>query len=1209
MHSTGEPELAAPPSDSVCPYLLDRFGVAEPFVALLHGLAAAERGGMPSSAPLPIWLRGLTGSSRSLLSAALTQRLDRALLLVTPDLSTAEDLKDDLNFLLGPQAAAVFPDPGLEPYRAQHPRVAIRAARLEVLAALCDPDSRAALPACDRLRIVVTTPLALSVPVPKPDHLRASIIRLRAGVTIELEELLARLVRLGYAGVQMVGEYGDFSRRGGILDVFSFGREHPVRIEFDGDEIASIREFDPFNQRSRGTIPEALILPLWEWVPGEEELCALLGATGQTDAVVEDRLRSLEADGTLEGIEWSLPLFGDWRARLFEYLPSDAIVVVDGPTFVRSRLQGWLEDLSVAWKDVAESPGAGAQAGRGDEATPPGALSLPPVEPSRVFWSWDRWDEFGWKGPLIFLGSGGSEITPTPRDPAVDPQLDDPPDGAVTLEFGAHPPESFGRNLEKTREYLQRLAGEAPDIHILCDTENHRDRLSELLARAPARFHVGNLGAGFVLPSVGLAVLTDHEIFTRLRRRSAGRRYSRGISLKELLALTPGDYVVHIDHGIGLYRGLQRLSVNAQETDCLTLEYAGGDRHYVPVDQLNLVQKWSADEGAKPQLSKLGGKGWERTKERVRKSIRDMAGELLKTYALRKARRGFSFSPDTPMVRELEASFPFDETPDQIRTIEEVKHDMEADAPMDRLVCGDVGYGKTEVAIRAALKAVQDTKQVAVLVPTTLLAKQHYDTFRERLADYPVVVDFLSRYRSPAEAKTVKEAARVGKVDVLIGTHALLAKDVEFKDLGLVIVDEEQLFGVAAKEKMKRFRATVDLLTLTATPIPRTMHLSMMGGRDMSLILTPPRDRRPIQTEILEFRDDVIAHSLMREADRGGQSFFVHNRVESIDAMASYLGNLVPHLRIAVAHGQMRDRLLEDVMTKFLNGEFDILVSTMIIESGLDLPNVNTILINRGDTFGLAQLYQLRGRVGRSHRKAYAYLLVPPYHSITETAQKRLKAMEEFEDLGSGYQLALRDLEIRGAGNLLGAEQHGFIINVGFELYCQLLDEAVRELRGEARDEVVEPRMATDIQAWLPDDYVPDSREKMNLYKTLADCRSLEKVEELAAELADRFGRHPDPVRHLIGLRRIRILGAQQRVEKITVRSDMVQIDLGRDLKKAELSRFVAAVPFQVEFAMGGQTRIRRRSPGPGEAVSAALILLRALAQARAGGETGKEKL
>jgi len=1156
--------------------LLQRFGTGEETLRAEQHLASRERG--------LLWARGLVGSARSLFVATLARKSRGTILVITPDGSTAEDLRDDLAFLLGPRSASIFPDPGLEPYRPQHPKVPLRAGRIEVLAALAVPQGRSLLPACSDLKVVVAPAVAVTVPVPSSEHFRSRTVRLRVGGEMDREELLERLVDIGYSAVPMVGEYGDMSRRGGILDVYSFGRENPVRLEFDGDEVVSLREFDPFSQRSLSTLDEVLFLPLWEWMPGEERLDSLLaqdtrdpGAiSDQPDralspADLEDRVASLRADGTLEGIEWSLPLFGDWRGRLLDYLSPGSAVVVDGPTFVRTRLREWADDLRVAWEAVGEES----------------ALPLPGFPPAELFWLWDDWPDWGWEGTGVFLGAGGSEVKSS--DPRVQ---------RYDLDFATHPPERFGRNLEQTRGYIQRLSQDVPEIHILCDTENHRERMMELLPRAPAQFHVGNLGGGFVMPAEGLAVLTDHEIFTRLRRRTAGRRFSRGISLKELLALTPGDYVVHIDHGIGLYKGLERLVVNGQETDCLSLEYAGGDKHFVPVDQLSLVQKYSAEEGHRPQLSRLGGKSWNKTKDRVKKSIKDMAGELLRTYALRKSRKGFAFSPDTTLLRELEASFPYDETTDQVQAIEDVKRDMESESPMDRLICGDVGYGKTEVALRAALKAVQDGKQVAILVPTTLLAQQHFDTFRERLRDYPVVVEQLSRFRTPADARGVKEGLKEGKVDVVIGTHALLSKDVGFRDLGLLVVDEEQLFGVAAKEKLKQVKTAVDVLTMTATPIPRTMHLALMGGRDMSTILTPPRDRRPIQTEILEFRDDVVAHALMREADRGGQSFFVHNRVETIDSMASYLGKLVPHLRLAVAHGQMRERALEEVMHKFLLGEFDVLVSTMIIESGLDLPNVNTILINRGDAFGLAQLYQLRGRVGRSARKAYAFLLVPPYHSITEQAQKRLKAMEEFEDLGSGYQLALRDLEIRGAGNLLGAEQHGFIISVGFELYCQLLDEAVRELKGESREEYIEPRMSTDIEAYLPDDYVPDPREKINLYKSLADARSLDRVEEIAFELNDRFGKHPEPVRHLLGLRRVRILAALLGCEKVTVRQEMVELELGRDLKKAEVQRFLQAIPFQVEFSMGGRHRIRRRGPGQGEAVSTALILLRALQKA-----------
>ncbi len=1189
---------AARQEETLVSRLIDRFGQAPESAQLLAHLEGGEKGA--------VWIRGISGSARALLAATLCSRTGRPALMVAPDHSTAEELRDDLEYFLGKRSAILMPEPGLHPYRPQHPHVAVRAARIEALAALCMPEHRAALHSCSDLRVVVTTAVGISCAVPHPDRIRSQCVLLRLGEEADLEELAGRLAAAGYSGVPMVGEYGDFSRRGGIIDIFTFGREHPVRMEFDGDEIVSIREFDPFTQRSLQAFPELLVLPMWEWMAGPAERERLRGAVAAgreglwADPAedLEARIYSLETDGTLEGIEWSLPLFGDWKASLFDYLPENAVLMIDGPTFVRTRMRAWADDLAAAWEDL--------RSGGAEHFGPGERPFLPACPPAELFNIWDDWTDSGWRGARLYMGSGGSAAGRASMDPPESEAAGSrkggagdcaPPPLSLRIEFGTHPPESHGRDLDRTRKYLFRLSETVPELYILCDTENHRERLADLLARAPAQFHVGNLGAGFVVPSLGLGVLTDHEIFSRLRRRPAGRRYSRGISLKELMALVPGDFVVHIDHGIGLYRGLERLVVNGQQTDCLALEYAGGDRHFVPVDQLSLVQKYSAEEGHRPQLSRLGGKSWERSKERIKKSIRDMAGELLRIYAQRKSRRGHAFSPDTPWQRELELSFPYEETTDQLQAIEDVKRDMERESPMDRLICGDVGYGKTEVAIRAAFKTVQDGRQVALLVPTTLLARQHYDTFSERLKDYPVKVDFLSRYRTTTEAKAVKKACAEGKVDILIGTHALLAKDIKFRNLGLVIVDEEQLFGVAAKEKMKRFRATVDVLTLTATPIPRTMHMALMGGRDMSTILTPPRDRRPIQTEILELRDDVIAHALMREADRGGQSFFVHNRVETIDTMARYLGQLVPHLRLAVAHGQMRERALEAVMQKFLDREYDVLVSTMIIESGLDLPNVNTILINRGDTFGLAQLYQLRGRVGRSARKAYAYLLVPPYHSITEQAQKRLKAMEEFEDLGSGYQLAMRDLEIRGAGNLLGAEQHGFIVAVGFDLYCRLLDETVAELRGEKREEAVEPRMSTDIEAFLPDRYVPDSREKMNLYKTLADASTLEAVEEVAAELADRFGRHPDPVRHLLGLRRARILGAGVRCEKITVRREMIQVEMGRDLRREEIQALMRTVPFPVEFMMHGRHRILVKEAA--EPVSAALILLRSLTEAK----------
>ncbi len=1168
------------------------------------------------------------------------------LLVVVPDAAAAQDLKEDLEFLLGARSATVFPEPGVEPYVPHHPRVQARAARIETLVALARPEWRRALPACERLQVVVATATALTTPVPPRERLLRAVRRLAIGDTVDLDELIRGLVRAGYGVTPQVGEYGDVSRRGGIVDVYTFGRENPVRIEFDGDEIASIREFDSFSQRSLAALSEVIVLPLWEWIADTESGQAILAhppeglGTEQVLGLVE----SLETDGTLEGIEWFLPRLRLSRSRLTDFFDRGAPVVVDSPTFVRARRREWSASLDQAY-EIAKRATSDTSLGSSSGLF---RISLPPSPPAELFFLGETWDEILPRGPRLFLGSGGSSVI---AEQTVDPKSDtgsalwgheepqkreqaeiqskspesvrapesmahartEPGEREATehddmlgissspvarIEFGTQPPAKFDRNLEQTQDYLIELHDRIPDLHILCDTENHRDRLADLLKRAPVECHVGNLAAGFLAPREGFAVMTDHEIFSRIRRKSTPRRFSRGLSLEDLLALVPGNYVVHVEHGIGLYKGLSRLVMSGQETDCLTIEYSGGDLHYVPVDQLSVVQKYSAEEGARPTLSRLGGKQWAQTKAKIKKSIKDMAGELIKIYAIRKSRPGYAFRSDTSEQMALEASFPYDETVDQMRSIEDVKRDMEIDSPMDRLICGDVGYGKTEVAMRAAFKAVMDSKQVAVLVPTTLLSRQHFTTFSERLADSPVRVDWLSRFRTPLEAKQVQKDVAEGKIDILIGTHAILGKAVAWKDLGLVIIDEEQLFGVAAKEKLKSYRETVDVLTLTATPIPRTMHLALLGGRDMSTILTPPRDRRSIQTEIVEFRDDLIAHALMKEADRGGQSFFVHNRVESIDAMANYLSRLVPHLRIAVGHGQMRERALEDVMRRFLEGEYDVLVSTMIIESGLDLPNVNTILINRGDTFGLSQLYQLRGRVGRSSRKAYCYILVPPYQALTEAAQKRLKAMEEFEDLGSGYQLALRDLEIRGAGNLLGAEQHGFIVNVGFELYCQLLDEAVSELRGAEPDARIEPRMTTDIEAFLPDDYVSDSREKINLYKTLADARTLDKVEEISAEMTDRFGRHPEPVRNLLGLRRVRILAAEVGVEKVTVQQRLVALDMARELRKAEIQKVVSSCPFPVEFALHGRHRLQTK-PGAGGALSTALILLRALDPAR----------
>jgi len=1221
----------APATHEIASLLIDRFRKTDAYRRLDSCLQGDE------SSQKPIWTRGLAGSSRAVLVAALAGEREREVLMVVPDLATAEDVKEDLQFLLGRGTVAILPDEGLEPYQARHPKVSVRGHRIELLAAMQNPAWRLALPACARLKVILATSVSLCTPVPSRQNFERSVHRIRVGDSIDLDFVMELLVADGFQSVHMVSEYGEISRRGGILDVFSFGRSNPIRIEFDEDEVESIREFDAYSQRSIQKLDDVVLLPIWEWLPGAEAIKKL--REKKPEAVSEEDwdqvVDSLDADGTLEGIEWSLPSLGIKSEILADYFPAGSMVVVDGPTYVRSRFSAWAADLEIAYEQIVKT----------GEDNPLGHLSLPPAAPSELVRADQSVESLLPRGKRVYIGSGVDSTLGLPGkgeadlgSSAAEGTADEPPrngsvikadfrghasstppplpnregrlgeieslidetDGtdAGKFSFATVPPETFGRELDKTRAYLRSLLERAPEMYILCDTEAHRDRLIELMHRLPAQFHVGNLANGFLMPNEGLAVLTDHEIFSRSRRRTAPRRFARGLSIKELLALQPGDYVVHVEHGIGCYKGMNRLTVDGQETDCLSVEYSGGDILYVPVDQLMKVQKYAGGDAAKPQLSRMGGKSWAKTKAKIKKSIKDMAEELTRTYAIRKSRPGFSYSADTEMQKQLEASFPFDETADQLTAIDDVRADMESDAPMDRLICGDVGYGKTEVAMRAAFKAAQDGKQVAVLVPTTLLARQHFESFSKRLEGLPVVVDYLSRFRSTAETREVVERLRQGQIDILIGTHKILGKQVEFKDMGLLIIDEEQLFGVAAKEKLKKYRETVDVLTLTATPIPRTMHLALMGGRDMSTILTPPRDRLPIQTEVLEFRDDVIAHAIMQETDRGGQSFFVHNRVATIDSVANYVQDLVPHVRIAVAHGQMRAHQLEDIMRGFLDGDYDVLVSTMIIESGLDLPNVNTILINRGDTFGLSQLYQLRGRVGRSARKAFAYLLLPPHRVVTEQAQKRLKAMEEFEDLGSGYQLALRDLEIRGAGDLLGSQQSGFIVSVGFDLYCSLLEEAVGELKGIVREEYREPKMSTDIEAFLPDDYVPDPREKINLYKSIADAREIDALEAIATELGDRFGKQPESVRHLVGLRRIRILAAKTGVDRIVLREKMVLFELMRDLERKEITEIVQKVPGQVEFDLQGRHKIRMRCPGAGEAISKGLILLRAMEQA-----------
>jgi transcription-repair coupling factor (superfamily II helicase) len=653
---------------------------------------------------------------------------------------------------------------------------------------------------------------------------------------------------------------------------------------------------------------------------------------------------------------------------------------------------------------------------------------------------------------------------------------------------------------------------------------------------------VGDCAGGFQLPAAGLILLTEQEIFGARRRRLRRPLFQRGAAIAAFTDLSPGDLVVHEAHGVGRYHGLRTLAVDGREADFLLLEYAEGGRLYLPVERLDLISKYLGAPEGRARLDRLGGGAWQRVKESVRAALRQMAEQLLRLYAARSLAERPACAPDTPWQQEFEAAFRFEETPDQLRAIEDVKGDMEAARPMDRLVAGDVGYGKTEVALRAAFKAVAAGRQVAVLVPTTVLAQQHFNTFSDRFGPFPARVELLSRFRTPREQKSVIAGLKTGTVDVVVGTHRLLSRDVAFRDLALLVIDEEHRFGVAHKERIKQLRATVDVLTLTATPIPRTLYMAMSGVRDLSVIETPPLDRLPVETVVTRFSRAVIKEAIERELDRGGQVFFVHNRIQSLPSMTAFIQSLCPDARVVMAHGQMGERELESMMVRFVDGQADVLVSTAIVESGLDIPASNTIIINRADRFGLAQLYQLRGRVGRDRLQAYAYLLVPADGRLDETAQRRLRVIEELTELGAGFKLALRDLEIRGAGNLLGAEQHGHIAAVGFDLYTKLLEEAVRELRGEPAAPTVEATVTVDVEALLPEAYVPEVSQRLALYKRLADCASAEEIEDLRGELVDRFGPSPPAVEALLDVVALRVRLRGLGVERLEARGGTAMI-------------------------------------------------------------------
>jgi transcription-repair coupling factor (superfamily II helicase) len=1065
--------------------------------------------------------------------------------VVTSTAAEAEILLHDLRFFTAsadfPTTTLLFPAEGHAPYEPASRTLDLTSQRLIALQSMLKGNAP----------IIVTTPQAIVPCVMPRQQLQQAALDVYPGMTIERQACIERLIRCGYHQVDLVEEWGDFGVRGGIIDLFPPHLPRPIRLELLGDEIEALREFDPATQRSLRAVERATILPLREFVkdlPAWDELEPRALAAQIDLARLREVVACLEQYIFPPGVERLLPLFSGALEPLLNYLPPETVLVLDEPAVINSAL----EEFAIAIEEGYQQALL-----RKDLVAPPPTRYLTPSLVTECFQVCQR-------VVLRTLAGERDETEETERltghvlgsyhgrwESLVQLLTTRLQEGYTVLITAAA--------LTQAR-HIQDLLREADlAAEVLNAPPNLLGATTSALQSTPAPTHaapaaasgtgsspanllicVGSLSGGFVLPGARLMCVDAGEIWGTRRSRNRRPRPSPRARLLNYRDLNPGDHIVHLDYGIGLYQGTTILKVGAEESEFLSLEFADHDKVYVPIDALHLVQKYLGAGGEIPALSKLGSGTWNRTKRRVKSAIREIAQELLRLYAAREVKPGFAFSPDTSWHQDFVEGFEFEETEDQLRAIEDVKGDMEKPHPMDRLVCGDVGYGKTEVALRAAFKALMDGKQVAILVPTTILALQHWHTFSRRFAAYPVAVEMLSRFRPPVEQKKVVEGLRTGEVDLVIATHRLLQKDVEFQNLGLLIIDEEHRFGVAHKERLKQRYTQVDVLTLTATPIPRTLHLSMVGVRDMSVIDTPPPNRLAVRTYVLKFGDAVIQEAITRELERGGQVFFVHNRVESIGAMYRYLHHLVPQARIAVAHGQLPEQQLERVMVRFIEREVDVLLCTTIIESGLDIPSANTIIINRADHFGLAQLYQLRGRVGRDQDQAYAYLLIPGERSLTGVPWQRLKAMLEFADLGAGLRLALRDLEIRGAGNILGVQQSGHIGAVGFDLYCQLMEETIRELKGEQVEEEKDLQVVLKIGGFLPKDYIPNTAQRLDLYQRLYAVDDTAMLTELQAEIVDRFGPLPEAVEKLLRLVELRTLARQLRLLKIERRQHTV---------------------------------------------------------------------
>ena len=1160
--------------------------------------------GSPNQAKILKWIyegtrtvdiAGLTGSARAYFLASFLIEVESPCLVVLPKQKEAARFYRELQFFLpelqsegepGQRRLYDFPIYDISPLKGISPHKDVISRRLQALYVLTSHQKPI---------VVTSVEAALLRILPKEAMLRA-MEYLQVGEEMDRERLIRRLDAGGYQRTSLVEEHGDYSVRGGVIDLYPPFYPDPVRLEFWGDQVESIRHFESASQRSTRNLKEVILLPANEIIMEQENI-------RRARSMGRLPLQMKEMTG-FPGQEAWLNHFYENLDTLFDYFSRKGLLVLVDPLQIEKEARLFADRFEKEKEKCLH------ESEERESFFPElEGILLSPDEFTRVFENYQR---IHITDVLIEKDDGLSKSLRLTGPFRLDEDLE--------IRFAGKGRVSMAPLAEK----ISRWLGMGSRVVLVCRTEQQASRLREILANYKVKVDemvnhwsdvssgrglsicLGRLSEGLAWPEEGIHVVSEDEIFgpKRSLSRTQKRAVEGGLNWSSFGQLKIGDPVVHQDHGIGRYGGLCKMEIEEKVNDFVIIDYANNDRLYLPADRISILQKYIGADESNPLLDQLGGRSWDVAKEKARKSIREIAKQLVEIYALRKYRRGFAFSRPDNYFREFETTFEHEETPDQIKAIEEVLSDMESEHPMDRLICGDVGFGKTEVAVRAAFKAVLDGKQVAMLVPTTVLAEQHYETFQKRVTPYQVRVAVLSRFRTRAEQMEIIGQVRAGKVDILIGTHRILQKDVSFKELGLLIIDEEQRFGVKQKEAVKKFRALVDVLALTATPIPRTLHMSLMGIRDLSIIETPPEDRLPIETYLFPYDEGTIKRAIDSELERGGQVFFVHNRVQTIEHVARKIMNLVPKARFAIAHGQMREKDLEETMIRFVRREIDVLVCTTIIESGLDIPSVNTILINEADRFGLSQIYQLRGRVGRSDENAYAYLLLTPDAQLTREAEKRLRALMDFTQLGAGIHLALHDLKIRGGGNILGYAQSGHITAIGYELYLKMIEQAIAELKGEEWHEEINPEINVNISAYLPSDYISDTDVRLNLYRKLSSLTEEPDLESMTIEVEDRFGPFPGEVSNLMRVMSIRLFLKRLRVTRLDVTEDGLLFTFAPDatLNPEKLLRMVNKEPKKFQFISDRKFRVRFVRLTPFQGLAEARKIIEVLATMKTSG-------